>query len=100
MSSRETPIWRSSRIGTLLTSHLDSSLWDEHLDELIQVFVDGYLDHGGPQLDVAEVKLHILLILVVSGVSYYMNAPLAITREIANLDAVVGYQDEYRNTDS
>lgn len=68
-------------------------LWDDYLDELLQVFAEEYVAHGGPPLDVNELKRHILLLLAVAGVCYFMSAPLAIEREIEDLEAVESYQD-------
>ena len=75
-------------------SGAEKSLWDDHLDEVLQVFADEYSLHGGPHLNVEEVKRHILLLLALSGISYFMSAPVAIMREISDLDAVESYQDK------
>ncbi len=69
-------------------------LWDHHLDELLQVFVEEYAAHGGPPIDVHELKRHILLLLAVAGVCYFMSAPVAIEREIEDLEAVESHRDE------
>jgi hypothetical protein len=68
-------------------------IWNEHLDELLTVFIDEYADRGGPRLNLDELRLHILLIVAVSGIAYSMGAPIAIERDIANLDAAASYQD-------
>lgn len=75
-------------------SGAESSLWDKHLDDILQLFVTVYAAHGGPQLDAEEVKRHILLQLAVAGLSFFMGAPVAIGREIPELDAVKSYRDE------
>lgn len=74
-------------------SGAETSLWDEHLDDILQLFVDEYASHGGPRLDVDELRLHILLLLAVAGISYFMSAPVAIEREIDDLDAAESYRD-------
>ena len=63
-------------------------IWNEHLDELLTVFIDEYAAQGGPLLRLDEMRLHILLIVAISGVSYSMGAPIAIEREIKDIDAV------------
>jgi hypothetical protein len=68
-------------------------IWNEHLDELLTVFIEEYAIQGGPRLNLDELRLHILLIVAVSGVAYAMSAPLAIEREIADIGAVESYQD-------
>jgi len=69
-------------------------IWNEHLDELLKAYIEEYAAQGGRQLNLDELRLHILLIVAVSGVTYSMNAGIAIAREIENIDALDGYQDE------
>ena len=69
-------------------------IWNEHLDELLTVFIREYAAQGGPRLSLDELRLHILLIVAVSGVAYAMGAPIAIERDIEDIDAVESYQDE------
>lgn len=69
-------------------------VWNEHLDELLTVFIEEYAAHGGPRLSLDELRLHVLLIVVVSGVAYSMGAPIAIERDIADIDAVESHRDE------
>jgi hypothetical protein len=69
-------------------------IWDEHLDELLTVFIEEYAAQGGPQLNLDEMRLHNLLIVAVSGVAHSMGAPIAIERDIADIDAVESYQDD------
>jgi len=69
-------------------------VWDQHLEELIQVYVDEFVAKGGPKLKVDELILQNLLIVAVSGVAYAMAAPIAIERDIENLATVTSYQDK------
>jgi hypothetical protein len=69
-------------------------IWDEHLDELLTVFIQGYAAQGGPRLSLDELRLHSLLIVAVSGVAHSMAAPIAIERDIEDIDAVESYQDD------
>jgi hypothetical protein len=68
-------------------------IWNEHLEELLTVFIDEYAAQGGPRLSLDEMRLHNLLIVAVSGVAYSMAAPIAIERDIEKIDAVESYQD-------
>lgn len=68
-------------------------IWNEHLDELLNVFIEEYAAQGGPRLSLEELRLHNLLIVAVSGVAYAMGAPIAIERDIADIDAVESYRD-------
>jgi hypothetical protein len=69
-------------------------VWNEHLDELLNTYIGEYAEQGGPRLRLDELRLHNLLIVVVSGVAYSMGAPLVIEREIQNIDAAESYRDE------
>jgi hypothetical protein len=68
-------------------------VWNEHLDELLTVYIDEFAAQGGPRISLDELRLHNLLIVAMSGVAYSMGAPIAIERDIANIDAVMSYQD-------
>ncbi|SEP27244.1 hypothetical protein [Trujillonella endophytica] len=70
----------------------EPSLWDDHLDDLLTVFIEEYAASGGPQLDLDEVRLHVLLIAA-SGLSHSMGAPIALAREVGDLDALEGPRD-------
>jgi hypothetical protein len=61
---------------------------------LLTMFIEAYAAEGGPRLNLDELRLHILLIVAVSGVAYCMGAPIAIEREIADIDAAENYQAE------
>jgi hypothetical protein len=69
-------------------------IWNEHLDELLTVFIDEYSAHGGPRLSLDKMRLHILLIVAVSGLAYSMGAPVAIQRDMQAIDALGSYKDD------
>jgi hypothetical protein len=69
-------------------------VWNEHLDELLTVYIEEYAAQGGPRLSLEALRLHILLIVAVSGAVYSMGAPIAIQRDIQDIDAVGSYQDD------
>ncbi len=69
-------------------------IWNEHLDELLTVFIEEYAAEGGPRLSLDEMRLHNLLIVALSGVAYSMRAPIAIERDIEQIDAVESYRDD------
>jgi hypothetical protein len=69
-------------------------IWNEHLDELLVVFVEEYAAQGGPRLSLDEMRLHSLLIVAVSGLCYSMGAPIAIARDIEKIDAIESYRDD------
>jgi hypothetical protein len=69
-------------------------IWNDHLDELLSVYIEEYAAQGGPRISLEDLRLHNLLIVASSGVAYSMNAPLAVEREVKNLDAVTSPRDD------
>lgn len=75
-------------------SGAEPQIWNDHLDELLVGFADEFAAQGGPRLSVDQLRLHVLLIVAVSGAAYGMGAPIALEREIDDLDALTGPHDE------
>src|SRR3546814_3847885 len=73
-------------------------VWNEHLDELLNVYVDEYAAQGGPRLNLDEMRLHNLLIVAASGIGYAMGAAIAIERDIADIDAIDSYRRSEEHT--
>lgn len=71
-----------------------ASLWREDLDELLVVYVDEFARTGGPELDVDQLRRNLLLLHATSSLGFAMGAPIAIEREIADVDALTGPTDE------
>jgi hypothetical protein len=68
-------------------SSAESWLWREHLDDLLALFAREYAAHGGPVLDPATLKMHLLLYSAMMGLCWLMDAPPRIRREVAELAA-------------
>jgi hypothetical protein len=64
--------------GSLSAASL--SIWDDHLDELLSLFTQELHEHGGPRLEVAELKLHLDLYVATMGLAWLMPAPSRILR--------------------
>lgn len=75
-------------------SGAEKVLWDFHLDDIVELFIAEYAQHGGPVLNFNELKTHTLLVTATMGLAYLMDAPAIIERQIADLDSVRGAQDE------
>ncbi|MGY1769857.1 hypothetical protein [Blastococcus sp. SYSU D00813] len=73
-------------------SGAEPSVWGEHLDPLLSVFVEEYAASGGPLLDLDELRLHILL-MAASGLTHSLGAPVALAREVPDLDALESSRD-------
>jgi hypothetical protein len=50
-------------------------VWDNHLDELLDVFIREVQTHGGPRFDRAELKLRLDFYVAMIGLSMMMNVP-------------------------
>ena len=72
--------------GALSAAELE--LWNEHLDELLLLFAQEYQRAGGPQLDPEEIKKQLILSAILLGLSWLMDAPAMIQREIPDLSSV------------
>ena len=73
-------------------SGAETFIWDDHLDELLTVFIEEYAARGGPELDLHELRLHVLL-NTASGLAHSMGAPLAIAREVEDVGALESSRD-------
>jgi hypothetical protein len=62
------PIW-----GCL--SGANYKMCDTHLEELLSLFTNEIQAHGGPRLDVAELKLHLHLYMATMCISYFIESP-------------------------
>lgn len=50
-------------------------IWDHHLDELLKLFIDELQTHGGPRLDLAELRLNLGLYATMIGLAGLINVP-------------------------
>jgi hypothetical protein len=69
-------------------SGADSSLWDNHLEELLTLFVTEFRDCGGPALEVQELKLHLELYIAIMGLAWLLDSPPLIQAQIPDLAEV------------
>lgn len=68
-------------------------LWREHLDALLALFAAEYEAAGGPALDLAALRLHLLLYIAMMGLCWLMDAPPRIRREVEDLADCTGPLD-------
>ncbi len=76
-------------------SGVETWMWDAHLDEIIALFVAEYHAAGGPAVDVAELKRHVLLYAGIMGLAWLMDAPPRILAEAPNLADCAGPTDPH-----
>lgn len=77
--------------GSLSAASL--SIWDDHLDELLELFVEELHEHGGPHLDVAELKLHLDLYVATMGLAWLMPVPAKVLRHVPEAATASGPHD-------
>ena len=83
-------------VGMTLWGCLSSAeqwLWQDHLDELLALFVAEYGAAGGPALDLAELRQHLLLYVAMMGLCWLLDAPPRIRREVPDLAETTGPLD-------
>jgi hypothetical protein len=69
-------------------SGAEATLWDRHLDELLQLFVAQFGAAGGPPLDVAHLRTRLLQYVAVMGVSWLLDVPALLRSRLG--DALAG----------
>ena len=53
----------------------ETTLWDEHFDDLLQTFADEVRRSGGARLDPAELRRQVLLYAAVMGITWLLDVP-------------------------
>ncbi len=77
-------------VGAL--SCADSHVWANHLDELLAAFIEEFKAQGATKANLEELSLHVRL-SVASNFGLSMAAPVAIARDIDDIDALTGSRD-------
>ncbi|MGY4711656.1 hypothetical protein ACXDF8_19160 [Mycolicibacterium sp. CBM1] len=60
----------------------ETSLWDNHLGALLDLFATEYHGCGGPALDSAAFRRHVILYAVVMGVTWLLDVPRYLTSRL------------------
>jgi hypothetical protein len=69
-------------------SAAETDLWNNHLEELLQLFTLEFENCGGAALDIEELKLHILLYAGTMGLTWLLDAPPLILELVPELPEV------------
>ena len=69
-------------------SAAETDLWNNHLEELLQLFGLEFANCGGSALDIEELKLHILLYAGTMGLAWLLDAPPLILELVPDLSEV------------
>ncbi len=70
--------------GCLSAAELE--IWNDHLNELMTLFVTEYSACGGPTLDVAELRLHLTVYVSMMGLAWMLDAPRLIAAQTPDFD--------------
>jgi hypothetical protein len=74
-------------------SGAEPEIWDDPLDELLALFAAQYRAAGGPDLEPAELKLHLQLMTALMGLAWLLDAPPIIRAQVPELAAVESPRD-------
>ncbi len=74
-------------------SSAEQWMWRDHLDELLELFAAEYAAAGGPAIDLAELRTHLLLYTAMMGLRWLLDAPPRIRREAPALAEATGPLD-------
>lgn len=61
-------------------SGAETDMWETHLDELLHLFVSEFERCGGPHLDPARLRRHMLLYAAAMGVAWLLDVPALIRK--------------------
>ena len=75
-------------------SGAEKFIWDDHLDDLLELFCAEFAKAGGGELDPGEIRLHMDLLVGLLGVCWLLDTVPLILREIPDLDTVPDRYDE------
>ncbi len=74
-------------------SAAEVSLWNDHLPELLRVFIGEFEACGGPSLDADELQLHLALYVGLMGLQWMLDAPPMLLRMVPELAEVQTRED-------
>ncbi|WP_083410826.1 hypothetical protein [Mycolicibacterium rutilum] len=63
-------------------SGAETSLWDDHLDELLELFCKEVSVSGGPLLDPATLERHLLRYATLMGVTWLLDVPALVRKRL------------------
>lgn len=69
--------------GCLSAAEID--MWNDHLDDLLDLFIMEFRHCGGPHLALSELKLHLRINVAMMGLAWMLDTPLFTLSKIADL---------------
>ncbi len=77
--------------GSLSAAHQE--IWDDHFDELLDLFVTELRTNGGPSLATDELRLHMDLYIATMGLAWLMEAPAKVLSRLPEAATASGLRD-------
>jgi len=77
--------------GSLCAASLE--IWDKHLEELLALFTSELHAHGGPLLDVADLRLHLHFYAATMGLAMLIQAPTLVLSRLPEITNASGPLD-------
>lgn len=74
-------------------SGAETGLWDNHLDDLLRLFVDEILACGGPKLDASELHRQVMLYVGIMAVAWLLDVPALIRSRFGDAAASLNRMD-------
>lgn len=68
-------------------SAAETSMWNDHLDSLLALFIEEFVSAGGPLLEVEELRQQMFFASAMMSLSWLMDAPALVKRQVADLAA-------------
>jgi hypothetical protein len=60
-------------------------IWNDHLDDLLALFVSEFAGCGGPALDARELELHLAIYVAMMGLAWMLDAPRLMLAKVPDL---------------
>lgn len=81
-------------------SGAETDLWNNHLEELLQLFASEFHHSGGPELDVQVLRLQLQAYAAIMGLAWLLDAPPLILQQVPDLSRVESRcDDRFRNNE-
>ncbi|MDG2003735.1 MAG: hypothetical protein P8J20_10425 [Novosphingobium sp.] len=77
--------------GGLSAAH--HTIWEDHLDELLALFVSVYAEHGGPVITAEALEQHLMVHMATMGVARVLAFPEVITFRCPDIEQATGVLD-------
>ncbi|WP_439135133.1 hypothetical protein [Pseudomaricurvus sp.] len=69
-------------------SAAELTIWDNHLDELLELFAEEYKQAGGGTIDLQKLNLHLKIYVGMMGLAWMLDAPKLILAKVPDLNHV------------